>query len=89
MGAQLNFSYNPYYGSYSAPPVPGLGKQFLSPAAVDVTSTSSDDAAGFASKTVADGYGCYMTYNLGAGNDSAYISAFTQPLYGSSAAYEE
>lgn len=87
VGAQLNYSYNPYYGTYNAPTVPGLVKQFLSPAAVDVTSTSTSDAAAFASSTVAQGYGCYMTYNLGAGNDSSYISAFTEPLYGSPAIY--
>ena len=87
VGAQLNYSYNPYYDTYNAPTVPGLGKQFLSPAAVDITSTPTSDAEAFASSTVAQGYGCYMTYNLGAGNHSDYISAFTEPLYGSPAIY--
>ena len=88
VGAQLNYAYNPYYDSYRAPTVPGLGKQFLSPAAVDISSTPTSDAASFASSTVAQGYGCYMTYNLGGGNHSEYVSAFTEPLYGSPATYD-
>lgn len=87
IGSQLNFSYNPYYDTYNPPTVPGLADQFLSPAAVDISSTPQDDAATFASNTVAQGYGCYMTYNLQGGDHSGYISAFTQPLYGSLATY--
>ena len=89
IGQQLNYSFNPYYDSYSAPTIPGLGKQFLSPAAVDISSTPQSDAASFASRTISDGYGCYMTYNLGGGNHSEYISAFTQPLYGSPTTYDD
>ena len=55
VGSQLNFSYNPYYDSYSVPNVPGLGNVGLSPAAVDVTSTPPADAKAFAASTVAQG----------------------------------
>jgi len=87
IGSKLNYAWNPYYGSYSAPSIPGLGKSALSPAAVDIQNTAQSTAVSLASRTVADGYGVFMTYNLPGGDESAYVSAMTQKLYGQAATY--
>jgi Glycosyl hydrolases family 18 len=87
IGAQLNYAWNSIYDTYNPPDVPGLTKLQLSPAAVDIQGTPSTDAARLAQRTKSEGYGAYMTYNLGGGNNSAYISAFTKPLYGQAAIY--
>jgi len=87
IGSKLNYAWNPYYGSYSAPSIPGLGKSALSPAAVDIQNTAQSAAVSLASRTVADGYGVFMTYNLPGGDKSAYVSAMTQKLYGQAATY--
>jgi len=87
IGSKLNYAWNPYYGTYSAPSIPGLGKSALSPAAVDIQNTAQSTAVSLASRTVADGYGVFMTYNLPGGDESAYVSAMTQKLYGQAATY--
>ena len=87
IGSKLNYAWNPYYGSYSAPSIPGLGKSALSPAAVDIQNTAQSTAVSLASRTVADGYGVFMTYNLPGSDKSAYVSAMTQKLYGQAATY--
>lgn len=87
IGSKLNYAWNPYYGSYSVPSIPGLGKSALSPAAVDIQNTAQSTAVSLASRTVADGYGVFMTYNLPGGDKSAYVSAMTQKLYGQAATY--
>ena len=85
---KVSFSLNPYYGSYRAPTMPGLGKKQLAAAAIDFTRTPQDDAASFAERTVLDGYGYYITYNLRGGDHSAYLSAITEVLYGSAVTYK-
>lgn len=87
VGSLLNYSWNAIYGTWSPPAVPYMTNAQLSPAAVDIQSTSSTTASSLARRTVQNGYGAYMTYNLPTGNDSAYVSSFTQQLYGSSAVY--
>jgi hypothetical protein len=87
-GDYLDASGNAIYGTWSVPNVPGLTKAELSPAAVDIRNTSSSTAASLASRTVSEGYGRFLTYNLGGGDNSGYISSFTQRLYGSAAVYE-
>jgi hypothetical protein len=87
IGSKLNYAWNPYYGSYSAPSIPGLGKSALSPAAVDIQNTAQSTAVSLAQRTVQDGYGVFMTYNLPGGDESAYVSAMTQKLYGQAATY--
>ncbi|MFJ3035919.1 endo-beta-N-acetylglucosaminidase H [Curtobacterium pusillum] len=87
IGSKLNYAWNPYYGSYSAPSIPGLGKSALSPAAVDIQNTAQSTAVSLAQRTVQDGYGVFMTYNLPGGDKSAYVSAMTQKLYGQAATY--
>lgn len=87
IGSKLDYAWNPYYGTYSAPSIPGLSKSKLSPAAVDIQNTAQSTAVSLASRTVADGYGVFMTYNLPGGDESAYVSAMTQKLYGQAATY--
>lgn len=87
VGSLLNYSWNAIYGTWNPPAVSGMTKAQLSPAAVDIQSTSSAVAASLATKTVTLGYGAYMTYNLPNGDDHTYISSFTQKLYGRSAVY--
>ncbi|MBQ1442902.1 MAG: chitinase [Renibacterium sp.] len=82
----FNYSWNPYYGTYSDPRGPSSKSQ-RSPAAIQINQTSSSTAASFAKRTVTDGYGVYLTYDLRAGDASSYISSFTKNLYGSTAKY--
>jgi len=87
IGSKLDYAWNPYYGTYSAPSIPGLDKSKLSAAAVDIQNTPQATAVSLASRTVADGYGVFMTYNLPGGDESAYVSSFTNVLYGQAATY--
>ncbi|MCC8906729.1 endo-beta-N-acetylglucosaminidase H [Curtobacterium sp. GD1] len=87
IGSKLDYAWNPYYGTYSAPSIPGLGKAKLSAAAVDIQNTAQSTAVSLAQRTKADGYGVFMTYNLPDGDVSSYVSAMTQVLYGQAATY--
>lgn len=87
--ALLDYAWNPYYGAYDAPTqFPTLTNAALGAAAVDLTQTSSSTAADFAQRTVDDGYGAYVTYNLGSSDISEYLSNITQVFYGKNAAYQ-
>uniref|UniRef100_A0A942SZM7 GH18 domain-containing protein n=1 Tax=Neobacillus citreus TaxID=2833578 RepID=A0A942SZM7_9BACI len=87
IGSKLDYAWNPYYGTYSAPSIPGLGKDRLSAAAVDIQNTAQSTAVSLAKRTKTDGYGVFMTYNLPDGNVSSYVSSMTQVLYGQAATY--
>lgn len=87
IGSKLDYAWNPYYGTYSAPSIPGLGKAKLSAAAVDIQNTAQSTAVSLAQRTKADGYGVFMTYNLPDGDVSSYVSSMTQVLYGQAATY--
>ena len=87
IGSQLDYAWNPYYGTYSAPSIPGLDESKLSAAAVDIQNTPQSTAVSLAQRTKADGYGVFMTYNLPGGDESAYVSSFTNVLYGQAATY--
>ncbi|WP_158797214.1 endo-beta-N-acetylglucosaminidase H [Pedobacter sp. L105] len=87
VGSKVNYAWNPYYGTYSAPPVPGLAKSNLGPAAIDITSTSVATATSFATRTVADGYGIYLYYNLPDADSHTYLSGVSNALYGYSTVY--
>lgn len=86
-GSYLNYSWNALYGTYIVPGVPGLSKAQLAPAAIEIPATGSATAQNLASRTVSDGYGGYLTYNLPSTNQSAYISGITQRLYGENTVY--
>jgi len=87
VGDMVDYAWNPYYGTYSAPSIPGLGPAQLGAAAVDLNNTSTSTMKSFAQRTKTDGYGVYVTYDLRAGNYSTVISSFTRELYGSAAVY--
>lgn len=82
VGSQINYSWNAIYGTYSVPNVPGLAKSALAPAAIDVQSTSSSTAASLATKTVNNGYGVYLYYNLPDADSHTYLSSVSNKLYG-------
>jgi hypothetical protein len=82
----FNYAWNPYYGTWGVPSGPS-SKSRLGPAAVSYTGTSSSTAASLAQRTVDEGYGVYLTYNLTDADTSSYMTAFTQKLYGSATVY--
>ncbi|MBP2479200.1 hypothetical protein JOF53_008072 [Crossiella equi] len=81
VGSKINYAWNPWYGSWQVPNT-GMSKDRLSPAAVHLNTTSTSTAASFAKRTVAEGYGVYLTYDLKGGDHSGYLSNFTKELYG-------
>ena len=85
-GAKFDYSWNAYYGTWSVPAV-SLPKERLSPAAIEINGTPSGTAQSLAHQTVAEGYGVFLTYNLGGGDQHDYLSSFTRELYGSDAVY--
>ncbi|MEV0918559.1 endo-beta-N-acetylglucosaminidase H [Streptomyces sp. NPDC049967] len=86
VSSEFDYAWNPYYGSWQVPGI-ALPKSKLSPAAVEIGGTSQSTAADLARRTVSEGYGVYLTYNLDGADRSADVSAFTRELYGSDARY--
>ncbi len=86
ISSKFDYAWNPYYGTWQVPGI-ALPKTKLSPAAVQIGRTSQRTAASLARRTVRDGYGVYLTYNLDGTDRSADVSAFTRELYGSDAVY--
>ncbi|MFD4558920.1 endo-beta-N-acetylglucosaminidase H [Streptomyces sp. NPDC058469] len=86
VSSKFDYAWNPYYGTWQVPGI-ALPKSKLSPAAVEIGGTSQSTAAALASRTVSEGYGVYLTYNLDGADRSADVSAFTKELYGSDANY--
>jgi hypothetical protein len=87
VGDLINYSWNPYYGTWGVPDVPGLTQAQLAPAAIDIQNTASSTSASLAQETVSGGYGVFNTYNLPNTDASAYLSSVTQQLYGSDTVY--
>ncbi|MBB5635880.1 hypothetical protein HDE68_001768 [Pedobacter cryoconitis] len=85
VGSKVNYAWNPYYGTYSVPNIPGLTKSQLGPAATDIMATSVSTATTNATKTVNDGYGVYLYYNLTSTNKATYLSSISKALYGGQA----
>lgn len=86
VSSMFDYAWNPYYGSWQVPGI-ALPKSRLSPAAVEIGRTSQTTSADLARRTVDEGYGVYLTYNLDGSDRSADVSAFTRELYGSDARY--
>ncbi|OKI06196.1 chitinase [Streptomyces sp. CB02923] len=86
ISSKFDYAWNPYYGSWQVPGM-ALPKSKLSPAAVEIGRTSQSTVTSFARRTVREGYGVYLTYNLDGTDRSADVSAFTRELYGSDAVY--
>ena len=84
----IDYAWNPNYPTYNAPTIPGFGdKTRLGAAAIDLANVSSSTATDFAERTVADGYGVYVAYNLTATDQSALLSGITQQLKGEATQY--
>ncbi|MFB7500570.1 endo-beta-N-acetylglucosaminidase H [Streptomyces sp. NPDC056161] len=86
VSSKFDYAWNPYYGTWQVPGI-ALPKSKLSPAAVEIGRTSQSTVADLARRTVSEGYGVYLTYNLDGADRSADVSAFTRELYGSAAVY--
>ncbi|MBY8343758.1 glycosyl hydrolase family 18 protein [Streptomyces spinosirectus] len=86
ISSKFDYAWNPYYGTWQVPGI-ALPKSKLSPAAVEIGGTSQSTVADLARRTVSEGYGVYLTYNLDGADRSADVSAFTKELYGSAAVY--
>ncbi|MFC8075606.1 endo-beta-N-acetylglucosaminidase H [Streptomyces sp. NPDC057307] len=86
ISSTFDYAWNPYYGSWQVPGI-ALPKSKLSPAAVEIGGTAQSTAADLARRTVSEGYGVFLTYNLDGANRSADVSAFTRQLYGADAVY--
>ncbi|MFS8202297.1 endo-beta-N-acetylglucosaminidase H [Streptomyces sp. CWNU-52B] len=86
VSSKFDYAWNPYYGSWQVPGI-ALPKAQLSPAAVEIGRTSQSVVTSLARRTVSEGYGVYLTYNLDGADRSADVSAFTRELYGSDARY--
>lgn len=84
---RLDYIWNPYYGQYNVPEFPGVAPSRLGAAAIDLGQTAPATSADLAARTVADGFGVFVTYNLTAGDRSDAVSAFTRELNGQEAVY--
>ncbi|GEN73308.1 endo-beta-N-acetylglucosaminidase H [Chryseobacterium lathyri] len=85
-GNYINYSWNPYYGTYSAPSVPPLTNSKLSAAATWIQnsnpqSTSAATLSTLATNTINDGYGVFMWYDLNGVNNASYLSTGSNILY--------
>ncbi|MFB8188495.1 endo-beta-N-acetylglucosaminidase H [Microbacterium sp. NPDC055988] len=86
--AVLDYAWNPYYPTYNAPTVLGLDdRSRLGAAAIDLSNVSAATATDFAERTVSDGYGVYVAYNLTATDQSDLLSGITQHLKGEATEY--
>ncbi|MDX2968203.1 endo-beta-N-acetylglucosaminidase H [Kribbella solani] len=82
----FDYAWNAFYGTWIVPHGP-TAKSRVSPAAIWYSGTSSASAARLAQRTVDEGYGLFLTYDLTAADTSSYMTAFTQKLYGSATTY--
>lgn len=87
-GDLLDYAWNPWYGYWDVPQIAGMEKDRLAPGAIDLTRTAQDRAQQFAQRTVDEGFGAVVTYNLTAGDHSDYISSITEPLTGLATVYQ-
>ncbi|NGM72193.1 hypothetical protein [Sphingobacterium sp. SGL-16] len=88
VGPKVDYAWNPYYSTYSAPNIPGLDKSRLGAAAIDVNSTSSSTLTSFANRTKTDGYGVFLYYDLRSTNIASYLSGASNILYGQNTSFD-
>ncbi|MFC4334220.1 endo-beta-N-acetylglucosaminidase H [Salininema proteolyticum] len=87
-GDTLDYAWNPWYGTWNVPEIPGMEDSRLAPGAVNLTATSPSTATYLANRTVGEDYGAIVTYNLTADDHSDYLSLITQPLTGRDTVYD-
>ena len=85
-GNYINYGWNAYYGTYSAPAIPPLDKTKISAAATWIRNTNPESTpastlATLATNTKNDGYGVFMWYDLGATDVAGYLSTGSNILY--------
>ncbi|MBV8326872.1 endo-beta-N-acetylglucosaminidase H [Chryseobacterium sp.] len=80
-GNYIDYSWNAYYGTYSAPSVPPLTKAKLSAAATWINNTSTSTLSTLATNSKNDGYGVFMWYDLPGTNMASYLSTGSNILY--------
>lgn len=73
-GDFINYAWNPYYGSYAPPTFAGMTKSQLGPAAIWINHTSLSTAANLAQRTMNDGYGVVLYYDLPQADMKNYLS---------------
>jgi len=78
-GDFLDYSWNAMYGTYSVPNVPRMDNSKKGPAAVWVGRSGS--GASMAERTVSDGYGVYLFYDLPNSDSNSYLSPISTGLY--------
>jgi hypothetical protein len=83
----LDYAWNPNYGEWEPPSIPGMGPDRLGAAAINLGGTPANTIAELAKSTLDKGYGVFVTYDLRNGDRSADVSEFTEPLYGQRALY--
>lgn len=80
-GNYINYSWNPFYGTYSAPDVPLLGDDKLSAAATWISNTSAATLTTLATNTKNDSYGVFMWYDLPGTDVANYLTTGSNILY--------
>lgn len=73
-GDFINYAWNPYYGTYSPPSFAGMTKSQLGAAAIWVNHTSLSTVASLAQRTMTDGYGVMLYYDLPQADVKNYLS---------------
>jgi hypothetical protein len=73
-GDFINYAWNPYYGSYAPPTFAGMTKSQLGPAAIWINHTALSTAANLAQRTMNDGYGVVLYYDLPQADMKNYLS---------------
>jgi hypothetical protein len=78
------------FGPNSSPPnVPGLDRDSLGPAAVWVNVTAPETSQNLATRTVEEGYGVYLMYDLPNTDINNYMSGICSRLYGTTCNLED
>ncbi len=86
----IDYAWNPYYYSYNAPVFTGLtDKKKLGAAAIQIYTTSwsffgPQYLTPYATRTLSDGYGVYLWYDLAQQDVSQFLSYATTVLYNDS-----
>ncbi|MDH6251835.1 hypothetical protein M2347_001562 [Chryseobacterium sp. H1D6B] len=77
----IDYGWNAYYSTYSAPSIPPLANSKISAAATWIQNTSVSTLSTLAANTKNDGYGVFMWYDLKGTNAASYLSTGSNILY--------
>jgi hypothetical protein len=81
-GDYLDYAWQAYYGSYGAPVIPGLtDKKKLGPGAFWIGNSGQSSSGTLASRTVTDGYGVLVYYDLTAEAQTSDLQPAALALY--------